>query len=226
MNIALILSGGTGTRLGGDIPKQYIEVEGRPMIAYALDVFEQNGQIDRIQVVADGRWHGMVRACAGNKLAGFSAPGENRQLSILNGLKDILGYAAPTDNVIIHDAARPMVKQDTITRIIEKLKTHEAVTPVLPVKDTVYICENGRFTGTAKRESLAAGQAPEGFKAGRYYEAVKSLLPDDIMRITGSLEAALMAGMDAAAVEGDEGNFKVTTEDDLLRFRQVMKGKI
>lgn len=222
MNIALILSGGTGARMGTKIPKQYIEVEGKPVISYVLDIFETHEMIDRIQVVADEDWHDLISQYAGRKLAGFSEPGTNRQYSILNGLSDILAYADVKDYVIIHDAARPLLHSGTITEILKTLKDHEAVTPILPLKDTVYLYEDGRFTGTAERAKLAAGQAPEGFLLGRYYEAVKGLLPDKILHITGSLQAALEAGMDAVPIPGDEGNFKITTMADLETFRQIV----
>lgn len=223
MNIALILSGGTGTRMGTDIPKQYIRVDGRPIISYVLDTFEEHEMIERIQIVADEGWHDLISQYAGKKLAGFSRPGVNRQYSILNGLVDILTYADPEDHVIIQDAARPLVGSAMITEILKTLENHEAVTPILPLKDTVYLYENGKFTGTAERAKLAAGQAPEGFLLGRYYEAVKGLLPDRILHITGSLQAALEAGMDAVPISGDEGNFKITTMADLEKFRQIIQ---
>ncbi len=226
MNIALILSGGTGTRMGTDIPKQYIGVDGRPIISYVLDTFETHEMIERIQIVADEGWHDLISQYAGKKLAGFSRPGANRQCSILNGLADILAYADPEDHVIIQDAARPLVGSTTITEILKTLDHHEAVTPILPLKDTIYLYENGIFTGTAERAKLAAGQAPEGFLLGRYYEAVKGLLPDRILYITGSLQAALEAGMDAVPIPGDEGNFKITTMADLEKFRQIIQQRV
>ncbi len=107
MNIALILAGGSGSRFGGDIPKQYLEVEGKPVIAYCLRTFSQHEQIDKIQIVADEQWHAFIEKCALQEgctgLQGFSAPGENRQLSIWNGLQDILEYGCEEDVVIVHD---------------------------------------------------------------------------------------------------------------------------
>ena len=94
MNIALILAGGTGNRFGGEIPKQYLEVSGKPIIVYCLKTFADQEQIDRIQIVADKEWHPFIRewaeqeGCA--KLQGFSMPGQNRQLSIWNGLQGMI----------------------------------------------------------------------------------------------------------------------------------------
>lgn len=222
MNIALILAGGTGTRLGAPIPKQYLEIKGKPLFSYTLEVFENHPEIDRIQIVAEESWHNRIRKFAGGKFIGFSVPGDNRQLSILNGLEDILKNASLTDNVIIQDAARPLTKPELITGLLDALKTHEAAAPVLPVKDTVYTYENGRFTGTADRSRLMAGQAPEGFRLGKYLEATKALLPDRILSVTGSLQVALLAGMDAVSIPGDEDNFKITTSEDLKRFSGML----
>lgn len=225
MNIALILSGGTGTRMGMSIPKQYIEVKGKPVIAYALSAFEKHERIDKIQIVADAVWREDIRGFTGEKLKGFSDPGANRQLSILNGLQDILKYASDTDKVIIHDAARPCVTEQTITECLEALEKHEGVLPVLPMKDTVYEGCNGRIVSLLDRSRIVAGQAPEGFVLGKYLQANRELLPDKIMSVNGSTEPAIMAGMDVVYIPGDEGNFKITTKVDLERFEQIVMRK-
>lgn len=221
MNIALILAGGTGSRLGGEVPKQYLEVEGKPVIAFCLHTFEKHSGIDAVQVVAEERWQPLVRRWAGGKLRGFSAPGENRQLSILNGLKDILKYAAEEDVVLIHDAARPLVSRTLITECLEGCVEHEGVMPALPVKDTVYYGANGRIESLLERSKVIGGQAPEAFRLGSYYRANMRLCPDDILSINGSAEPAVMAGMDVCYIDGDERNFKITTKADFERFRRV-----
>lgn len=222
MNIALILSGGTGSRLGLSKPKQYIEVVGKPVISYCLEMFEHHRGIDKIQVVAENIWHEQISQWVGRKFCGFSEPGENRQLSILNGLKDILQYAEKSDKVIIHDAARPFVSLQTISDCLAVLETHEGVVPVLPVKDTVYVGEGGKILSLLNRDSIVAGQAPEGFVLGKYYAANMELIPDRILSINGSTEPAILAGMDVVYIHGDEKNFKITTIADLKRFEQMM----
>lgn len=227
MNIALILAGGTGSRLGAGIPKQYIEVAGKPVISYCLKTFERHERIDGIQVVADEIWHGRIREQMVDKFKGFSIPGMNRQLSILNGLEDILQYADKTDIVIIHDAARPLVGAVQISACLEDAKRHDGVVPALPMKDTVYGSEDGRtITSLLERSRVYAGQAPECFVLGKYYEANKRLLTDHILQINGSAEPAVMAGMDIALVPGDEANFKITTREDLIRFKQIIQREI
>lgn len=161
MNIALILAGGSGSRFGGDLPKQYLEVEGKPVIAYCLRTFSQHEQIDKIQIVADEQWHGFIEKCALQEgctgLQGFSAPGENRQLSIWNGLQDILEYGCEEDVVIVHDAARPLVSDRIITDCLEACREHDGAITVIPVKDTVYYGRDGRIESLLERDRLMAG---------------------------------------------------------------------
>ncbi len=225
MNVALILSGGTGTRLGADIPKQYIEVCQRPIIAYAVDVFERCSSIDAIVIAAVNEWHDFILdKCCTEKLRCFSVPGVTRQLSIYNGLCTIKDFAADDDVVIIHDAARPCVTERMIVDCIDGAIRHDGSLPVLSMKDTVYLSENGSsVTSLLQREKLFAGQAPEAFKFGKYLAANEALIPDKIFMINGSTEPAIIAGMDVAMISGDEGNFKITTKNDLIRFEEIMR---
>ena len=233
MNIALILSGGTGTRLGADIPKQYIEVVGKPVIAYCMETLFRHKCVDAVHIVVDSVWQEKIREWMESdkeilpfkmKFHGFSEQGENRQLSILNGLTDIHKYAKDTDLVMIHDAARPLLSERLISDCFEAAENHDGVLPVLPMKDTIYGSSDGRrITTLLKREELFAGQAPEVFRLGKYYEANQKLLPEKILKINGSAEPAVLAGMDVAMIPGDEGNFKITTKEDLERFREMIE---
>lgn len=225
MVIALILSGGTGSRLGGDIPKQYMEVAGKPLIAYSLDVLIRHEGIDRVQIVADVNWQDCIRgAVQSDKPLDFSLPGKTRQLSIFNGLSDIREYAEDEDIVFIHDAARPNLTSDMISNYIKSMQGHDGLMPVLPMKDTVYHSLNGnRVDGLLKRSEIVAGQAPELFLLGKYYEANRLLLPEDILSINGASEPAVMAGMDIAIVSGDENNYKITTAADFDRFEKSIR---
>lgn len=252
MVTALILSGGTGTRMGVEIPKQYIEVKGRPIIAYCLRTLLFHEGIDAVQVVADKMWRELILECVndvcagesdkdtrgemarqatsissvenGKKFRGFSAPGETRQLSILNGLEDISRYAGDSDYVLIHDAARPMVSAGQISDCLEAVRAgHDGALPILPMKDTVYYSEDGSaVTSLLERSRIFAGQAPELFVLGKYREANRALLPERIYQINGSTEPAVMAGMDMAMISGDERNFKITTKADLERFQEIV----
>ena len=226
MNVAVILAGGKGTRVGLEIPKQYYEVNGKAVISYCLHTFLTHEEIDVVQIVADEMWRGYImqqlfRLPYNAKFREFSAPGENRQLSIYNALVDIRGYALENDTVVIHDAARPCVSAAQIADCLKAAKGHDGTLPVLPMKDTVYLSEDGKVVSSLlDRGNVFAGQAPEVFLLGRYYEANRALLPDKILEINGSTVPAVMAGMDIAMIPGDESNFKITTATDLERFRE------
>ena len=229
MNVALILSGGTGSRLGADIPKQYIEVCGKPIISYCIRQLSVHKQIDTIQIVADPAWQEYILGWLSEtdmkkKFKGFSGPGENRQFSILHGLDDIRAYADDRDYVFVHDAARPLLSEQMISECLDAVVGHDGVIPVLPMKDTVYASVDGKkVSSLLNRSEIFAGQAPEVFQLGKYYEANIRLLPDQILRINGSTEPAIMAGMDIVMITGDEQNFKITTKTDLERFQKIME---
>ncbi len=225
MNTAIILAGGTGTRLGSDIPKQYIEVAGKPIIAYCLETFFAHEMIDAVQIVADEMWHEYIsKHILSNKFKEFSTPGATRQLSIYNGLCDVKKYSSDDDCVIIHDAARPLVSAEMITNCFKVLEQHDGVLPVLAMKDTVYFSEDGKcISQLVDRSKIYAGQAPEAFKLGKYLAANEALMPEKILAINGSTEPAIMAGIDVAIIDGDEKNFKITTKADLDKFKEYMK---
>lgn len=229
LNVALLLSGGRGTRLGSDIPKQYMEAGGRLVISYSLECLALHEGIDAIQIVAEPCWENVILECvdtfAGNgKFKGFSAPGENRQLSILHGLEDIRSFADEASLVLIHDAARPLLSARQITDCLDAVNGYDGVLPVLPMKDTVYSSTDGkRVSALLDRSEVYAGQTPEAFLLGKYYQANRRLLPNKILQINGSTEPAVMAGMNIAMIPGDESNFKITTRTDLERFRRIVE---
>ena len=226
MNIAIILAGGTGARIGGEIPKQYLEAGGKPVIWYCLETCFGSEEIDRVHIVAEGRWRDFIEASLPmenrQKWQGFSEPGGTRQLSVWNALSDLAGYARQEDVVFIHDAARPLLSAGLLHRCLQSIKGHDGVLPVLPMKDTVYYSEDGKgISRLLERSNIYAGQAPEAFLYGKYYEANRALFPEKIKSVNGSTEPAVMAGLDIVMIEGEEINFKITTQADLDKFRSL-----
>lgn len=237
MNIALILSGGTGLRVGSSLPKQYIEVAGRPIITYCMKTLHAHKMVDAIWVVAEKEWQSKILSWIKmygleGSVKGFSLPGENRQLSILNGLEDMTEFVGADDYVMIHDAARPCLSAQMITDCFVGVKGHDGVLPVLPMKDTVYLSEDGKAVSSLlDRKQIFAGQAPEVFVFGKYLQANRELLVKNIeteepviLSVNGSTEPAIMADMDIAMISGDEKNFKITTREDLEHFRRIIEG--
>ena len=232
MNYAVLLSGGSGSRAGSDIPKQYVKAGRHMMIIHALRTLVSSVYIDRVIIAASPEWERDILEDAGSAgvelsvIAGFASPGKNRQLSIRNSLEEIEPLSEPggEDTVFIHDAARPFLSGKQIRECFEALPGHDGVMPVLPMKDTVYQSTDGkRIAGLMDRSSLYRGQAPELFLYNKYLSAVRTLSGEELLRINGSSEPAVMAGMDIAMIPGDERNFKVTTKEDLERYMRIIK---
>lgn len=227
MNAAIVLSGGMGTRLNASIPKQYIKVQNKMLITYALETLAMHPQIDLIIIVAEEKWQSAILMEIGKvssyewKIKAFAEPGITRQYSIYNGLEVIDTYwHGQITNVLIHDAARPNLTMDLISDCLNALTRYDGVMPVLPMKDTIYVSrDKNTITNLLDREMLFAGQAPEAFCFDAYLSANKRLLPNRLHFIKGSTEPAILAGMDVVMIAGDEQNYKITTSSDLERFR-------
>lgn len=223
---AVVLSGGVGSRLGSDIPKQYIRVAEKMVITYALETLIKHPYIGRLYIAASEQWRDNIIGDLDNyninthKLVGFSLPGNNRQASIINSLNAIMNNGITSGMVLIHDAARPCISEGLITRLIEAGNDCDGVMPVLQVKDTVYVSNDGyKVSGLLDRNKLYAGQAPELFDLKKYYKANASLSDTELNRINGSTEPAFAAGMNIKIISGDESNIKITTKNDLERFK-------
>lgn len=229
MNIAIILSGGVGSRMGLNIPKQYVEIQGQPIINYCLKVFFEEKNTDAIVIGVADEWKDYViekmQMVGVKKTVLFSKPGETRQYSIYNALKVVKenGYG-DDDIVLIHDAARPLVSQELINRCYDECKMADGVMPVIPVKDTTYLSKDGKsIEALLDRNHLWAGQAPEAFVFGKYLKAHDEMSREDLLKINGSTELAFKAGLKCHMVTGDPMNFKITTPEDLLNFESIIK---
>lgn len=221
MNYAIILSGGIGSRLGLDMPKQYYEVNKKPIIRYVIETMEQCEAVDGFLIVAAEEWQEYVREqiSVPEKFLGYALPGENRQLSIYNGLCALRGISKEEDVVLIQDAARPNTSMKLIEQCLDLKNDVDGAMPVLPMKDTVYLSEDGaQVSALLERKKVFAGQAPESFRFGKYLAANEALLPEKILKINGSTEPAILAGMHIEMIPGDERNYKITTDVDLKKF--------
>ena len=222
MNIFVILSGGNSSRLGGLIPKQYIKVKEKMIIEHSIERACETECVDAFYIVAAKEWQDEIRKVIPktNKFKGFCNPGANRQLSILSALESIDERQKQKEiYVMIHDAARPKITSKQIRECFEGVVGHDGLMPVLPMKDTVYLSQDGKtITSMLNRSQVVAGQAPEVFEFTKYLKANRALLPDAIKKINGSSEPAIMAQMDLVIIPGDERNYKITTSDDLDRF--------
>lgn len=224
MNIALILSGGTGSRLGSSVPKQYLKVGDKMIVEYVLDIFNSVKSVYGIVIVCFNEWIQEIDTKEINKPIYFATPGETRQLSILSGLIEIKNrFGVHVDNIIIHDAARPLVSIDLIESCISSCENgYDGAMPVLPVKDTIYLSNDGiNITSLLERSQLFGGQAPEAFNFGKYLDAHYAISQEELIKINGSSELAFKQGMKIKLVPGDSRNFKITDMEDLERFKSI-----
>lgn len=231
MNIAIILSGGVGSRMGSDLPKQYMSVDSKPVIYYCLKTFLEVKEINVLIIVVADEWRIFVEDTI-NKLNPiipffYAQPGETRQFSIYSGLKKAFtNGAVDNDVVIIHDAARPMVSPQLIYACLEGCKIADGVLPVIPVKDTLYQSKDGySISNLLNRTELYAGQAPEAFLFGKYLSLHETMPREELMKINGSTEIAYKGGLKIKLIKGDEMNFKITTPEDLSNFESIIKAK-
>ena len=231
MNIAIILSGGVGSRMRLDIPKQYIEVAHQPIISYFLQSFFQNELTDAVVIGVADEWKEyvelQVEKLKPHKPVFYASPGETRQYSIYNALKVVKENGFEEQSlVIIHDAARPLVSNELINRCYEACNRADGSMPVIAVKDTIYYSEDGKsITSLLDRNKLWAGQAPEAFVFGKYYKVHEKMTREELLNINGSTEIAFKNGMKVEMVEGDPMNFKITTPEDLSNFESIIKNK-
>lgn len=231
MNYAILLSGGTGKRLGSPIPKQYIECNGNLIIYHSLSALLSNVNINGIIIVAAEEWIPSIENIYAKlniaKPIRYASPGETRQLSIWNGLKKLADDFHDIDNediVIIHDAARPLISDELIDSCLLIEKEYDGAMPILPVKDTIYVSNDGiNIAALLDRSVLYAGQAPESFRIIKYLNAHQQTTYEDLIKINGSSELAHKAGLKIKLVKGDPRNFKITDSQDLENFKQLQK---
>lgn len=176
MNIGVILAGGSGTRMGSDIPKQFIEIYGKPLIIHTIESFDLNSEIDAIAVVCKDQWKEdlsiWIRQFGINKVKWIISGGNTRQESTYKAIKRLEDVCKEDDILIIHDAARPLISQRIINDNIIGAKEYGAVDTVIPSADT---------------------------------------------------QLVLKLDHNVHLVNGDKLNFKVTTFEDLLLLKSVVK---
>ncbi len=221
MNIALVLSGGAGTRFGLDVPKQYQAVAGKPVIIYTLRQFERLQEVNDVVVVASLEWKERIwewkRRYSLSKLKTIAPAGPSRQQSIRNGLIAAKPFMEnEKGGVIIQDAARPLTSQDLLIRLIWGLEEAGAVMPVLPVTDTAYTSRDGQWVdGLLDRRVLFAGQAPEAFHSQPYLKLYEETPVEILDTMSGSCQLPYIKNWKVKMIPGDPENLKITYTADL-----------
>lgn len=218
--MALLVAAGSGARFGGDIPKQYRDLAGRPILRRTAEAFLGHPAVAGVRVVINPAHRALYDAAvAGLGLPEPVAGGASRQDSGRLGLEALSGPGAPPAFVLIHDAARPLVTGATIARVRAALDRGPAAIAAVPVTDTLKRSAEGISAGTVDRTGLWRAQTPQGFRYAEILAAHRALAGAGL---TDDAALAERAGLPVALVEGDEENIKVTTQADLERAERLL----
>lgn len=234
MNYAIILSGGIGSRMNSEsLPKQYIEVNDKPVLMYTLKAFNQSEEIDHIVIVANPEWHEQIskwlKTFGITKAVTLACNGEHRQASVISGLRACAQVKAPdeTDKVIIHDAVRPFIDQRIIRDCMAALDSHISCLTAVPDYDTTYITlDKETIHDYIDRDKLTLGQTPEGFVLKQYLKMCEEADPEELKNLHGACELAFSRGHTIKLVMGSTLNFKLTRADDLILFKALAAGDL
>lgn len=219
---AIVLSAGVGSRMKSDIPKQYMDLAGKPVIYYSLKAFEEAGFSSIVLVCGkDDIEYCQEKIVKKQKLKNVTAivpGGKERYHSVFEGLK-VVGDA---DYVFIHDGARPMLTQEIIERLKEAVGKEEAAVAGMPVKDTIKIVDEESYVkDTPERQYVWQVQTPQCFSYSLIYEAYQSIIQDEeegwtIPKITDdAMVLEYVTDHEVKMVEADYRNIKITTPEDL-----------
>lgn len=233
MVYAIILSGGVGTRMQSEnLPKQYIEVAGKPVLMYTLMPFDESEKIDHIVIVANPEWHDQIRQWVQlyqiQTPVTLAANGESRQGSILSGLWACNGIrpATPGDKVIIHDAVRPLVDTRIIADCVDILDGCDCCLTAVPDYDTTFMSLDAKtIHSRVNREELVLGQTPEGFSLPMYLKLNENATKEELATLHGASELPFMKGHPVHLVAGSALNFKLTRPDDIVLFKAIVNAK-
>lgn len=207
----IVVAAGRGSRMGGDLPKQWQMLAGKPVLAHVFAAFAGM----RVLLVI----HPEDRARAEALGVPLVEGGATRDASVLAGLRALEG--AGIETVLIHDGARPLISPGLIKRLVAALETHDGAAPALPVTDALWRGQDGLVAGTVDRAGLYRAQTPQAFRFG-------PILAAHLAHPGGALddvEVARAAGLDVAIVEGEEANLKLTYPGDFARAEAILKGR-
>lgn len=228
MNIAIIIAGGSGHRMGQDIPKQFINVYDKPILIYTLEGFQKHPMVDAIEVVCIEGWDHVVLAYAKQfgitKLKWITKGGNSGQESIRNGVYNLEDKASEDDIIIIHDGIRPLIEPEVLTDVISKAQTLGNAVTSMPYNEQIFVVSKDDETTTTQfipRETLRRVATPQAYRFGlldqKYHEAFEKEIGIYGSHYTNTMMVELGVRLNFAA--GSDKNIKLTTKDDLELFK-------
>ena len=232
MNVAIIIAGGTGKRMGSDTPKQFIEVNGKPVLAYTCESFQKHPLIDAIEVVCLEGWEDMVwcyREKYGiNKLKWVVKGGDTGQESIRNGVYNLKNRVLNNDNIIVHDGIRPLIDDTVINDLIQKCDKYGNAVTSMPYNEQIFIVDDEASTiRYIPRETIRRVATPQCYKFGLIYEKYLEAFEKKIGIYGSSYTNTMMVdlGVRLYFAKGSDRNIKLTTPGDLELFEAMARKK-
>lgn len=231
MNAAVIIAGGTGSRMHMDVPKQFINIYDKPVIIYTLEGFERHPEIDMIGVVCLEGWQDTLARYARQygitKLKWIVPGGATGQESIRNGVYRLEGVLGENDNVIIHDGIRPMVDSSVLSDVIRVCGIHGNAVTSTPFTEQIFVADEGGAT-TEKyipRDSVRKVATPQAYRFGTLLRAYQRAFAEEIGIYGSSYTNTMMVdlGYKLYLAAGSDKNIKLTTRDDLDQFRAYLR---
>ena len=230
MNIAAIFSGGSGVRMGAGVPKQFLQVNGKPILVHTLELFQHHDQIDKIYISVieeyiDYVWD-LVEEYHLTKVCGVMAGGETAQDSIYNALKTIESENEPDSIVLLHDGVRPFVSYETIQNNIEGVKANGNAITCTSCFETILLSEGGETVDSVPfRKDTYAAQAPQSFYLKDIIEAHDTIRqrPNRYENMVDNCTIIKTLGQTAHMVPGNRGNIMVTTPEDVYIMRALLQ---
>ncbi len=232
MTTAIIIAGGSGARMGQDIPKQFLNVYDKPVLIYTLESFQKHPQIDAIELVCIDGWHDVVWAYAKQfnitKLKWIVSGGSTGQESIRNGVFNLEGKVTDDDIIIVHDGIRPLVDETVLTDVIVKAKQYGNAVTSMPYNEQIFVVNRDDESTTTQyipRETLRRVSTPQAYKYellnSKYHEAFEKEIGIYGSSYTNTMMVELGVTLHFAA--GSDKNIKLTTKDDLEMFKAYLK---
>lgn len=230
MTTAIIIAGGSGTRMGQDIPKQFLNVHDKPILIYTLEGFQKHPMVDAIEVVCLDGWHDVLWAYARQfgieKLKWVVSGGKSGQESIRNGVFNLEGKCGEDDVIIIHDGIRPLIEPTVLTDVILKCKEFGNGVTSMPYNEQIFVIDDERSTTKyIPRETLRRVSTPQAYKFGKLDRAYHRAFEEGIGIYGSSYTNTMMVelGERLYFAAGSDKNIKITTKDDLELFKAYLE---
>lgn len=227
MNIAVILAGGTGSRMQSKTPKQFIKINGNPVISYTLMAFEQAELIDEIVIVCLDDYKEHIKTIISDfKISKFNSlisNGNTRQQSVFNAISHIKNYAKDDDIVLIHDGVRAMIMPDMIDKCVVETKKYKAVTLAQKTKNTMIIAKNDQISKYLDRDFIYNVQTPQSFRFDIIYNSHINAINSGNTDITDDTQIVMPYYDNIHIIENDLPNLKLTTKEDIMLFEYYLK---